>query len=129
MAGSLERRVDALESRVDELAGETRQATAVSAAASQDAATALAAHRQNTRLLTALRGTQAEHSRTLAEHSRRFDAIDARFDGIDARLDALDGRLGAVEARLVAVDGTLGRMTVGMHTIESLLRRALDDAG
>lgn len=126
MAGSSERRVDALESRVDELAGETRQATAGSAA-SQDAATALAAHRQNTRLLTALRGTQAEHSRTLAEHSRRFDAVDARFDGIDVRLDALDGRLGAVEARLVAVDGTLGRMTVGMHTIESLLRRALDD--
>lgn len=115
MAGSLERRVDALESRVDELAGETRQATAVSAAASQDAATALAAHRQNTRLLTALRETQAEHSRTLAEHSRRFDAVDARFDAVDVRFDA--------------IERTLGGLTVGMHTIESLLRRALDDEG
>lgn len=104
-----------VEERVDGLTVEVRQAADVSAAASRDAQVALAAHRRNTRLLNALRETQADHS-------RRFDVIHARLEGIDARLEGID-------ARLNRFDGTFGRLTVGMHTIESLLRRALDDAG
>lgn len=111
----LERRVDALEERVDDLYDDVPQVAAVGAATSRDAVQALEAHRHNTRLLNALRVTQAEHSRAHDEHRARFDVMDARFDTVDARLDA--------------VERTLGRVTVGMHTIESLLRRALDDEG
>lgn len=88
-------RVAALETRVDELEVDVRHATDVGVTAARDAHTARDAHQRNIELLNALRATQAEHSRTLAEHTARFDAI----------------------------DGKLGQLTVGMHTIESLLRR------
>ena len=60
---------------------------------------ASAAHRRNIELLNALLQTQAEHSRILAEHGGRLDAI----------------------------DGKLGRLTLGMHTIESLLHRPVEE--
>jgi hypothetical protein len=63
--------------------------------------TARDAHRKNIELLNALRVTQAEHSATLADHTSRLDAI----------------------------DGKLGTLTVGMHTIETLLRRRVDEEG
>ena len=115
----LEDRVVALEARVDELAFEVRHATGVGVDARRTALGAHEAHQRNIELLYALRATQAEHSRILAEHSRRFDAIDQRFEAVDRRFDAIDRRLDAV-------DGTLGRVTVGMHAIESLLRDLVD---
>lgn len=57
-------------------------------------------------LLNALRTTQAEHSRTLVDHSRTLAEHTGRFDSIDENL---------------------GRLTHGMHAIESLLRRLLDE--
>jgi len=56
---------------------------------------------KNIELLNALRKTQAEHSQTLAEHGGRLDSI----------------------------DGKLGQLALGVHTIESLLRRLVDDGG
>lgn len=103
---TLEDRVAALETRVDELALETRHAFTVGVTASRDALTAREAHQHNIELLNALRETQAEHTQTLAEHSRMHDEHRQRFD---------------------AIDGKLAQLAVGMHTVESLLRRALED--
>jgi septal ring factor EnvC (AmiA/AmiB activator) len=118
MAGTGER-LGELEARMDDLEVETRRTMA---AVSRDALAATRAHRSNLDLLNALRASQADHSRTLAghtrtlaghtrtlaEHSRAHDEHRARFDALDA---------------------TLARLAVGMHTIESLLRRALSDDG
>jgi hypothetical protein len=101
----IEDRVAALETRVDDLTVEVRHATDVSRTAST-------AHQKNVALINAIRETQAEHSRILAEHDRRFDTIDRRFDTIDGRMNAIDGKL--------------GQLTLGMHAIESLLRRMVE---
>lgn len=95
----LEQRVGDLETRVDQLAIDAAHATNLGATATREALTAREAHQRNIALLNALRETQAEHSRMHAEHSRRFDAI----------------------------DGTLGQLTLGMHTIDGLLRRLIDE--
>ena len=84
----------------------------MSASASRAAQSAVAAHQRNIDLLNALRETQAEHSRVLAEHSRVLAEHGRRLDGIDTNLDAVHGKL--------------GQLALGMHTIEDLLRRALD---
>lgn len=98
---SLEERVTALEARVDELAAENGHTADIAVLAARDALTARDAHQRNIELLNALRKTQAEHGRTLSEHSERLDSI----------------------------DGKLGQLTVGVHTIESLLRRLIDEDG
>lgn len=102
----LEYRVTALETRVDQLTADVRHAKDVGVTASREALTATEAHQRNIELLNALRTTQAEHSRILEEHDRRFDAIDRRFD---------------------AIDGKLGQLALGMHSIESLLTRLVDE--
>lgn len=100
----LEDRVVALETRVDALTVEVRHATDLSVTATREAHTAREAHQRNIELLNALRATQAEHSRTLGEHGRM---------------------LGEHGERLDAIDGKLGQLTLGMHTIESLLRELI----
>ena len=103
----LEDRVTALETRVEALTVEVRHATGLEVTATREAHTAREAHQRNLELLYALRATQAEHSRTLAEHGRM---------------------LGEHGVRLDAIDGKLGQLTLGMHTIESLLREMIDQA-
>jgi hypothetical protein len=98
---SLEERVAALEARVEELSTETRHGTDLAVTAAREALTAREAHQKNVELLNALRKTQAEHGQTLAEHGKRLEAI----------------------------DGKLGMLTVGVHTIESLLRRLVNEGG
>ena len=98
---NLAERVGALETRVGELEIEVRRATDLDVTATRDAHTARDAHQRNIELLNALRATQAAHSRTLAEHGHTLAEHTDRFD---------------------AIDGKLGQLTVGMHTIESLLR-------
>lgn len=102
----LEDRVTALETRVDELAIEVSQTNDLSVTAARDALTGRQAHQRNIELLNALRKTQAEHSRVLAEHSRT---------------------LGGHGERLESIDGKLGQLTLGMHTVESLLRRLVEE--
>ena len=63
---------------------------------------------KNIELLNALRKTQAEHSQTLGEHGHVLAEHSRRLDSID---------------------GKLGQVTLGVHTIESLLRRLVDEEG
>ncbi|NEE00869.1 hypothetical protein [Phytoactinopolyspora halotolerans] len=105
---SLEERVTALESRVDDLAARNGHTAGIAVEAAHDARTARDAHQQNIELLNALRKTQAEHSRALAEHGRMLAEHSERLDSID---------------------GKLGQLTVGVHTIESLLHRLVDEDG
>lgn len=109
----LEHRVTALETRVEQLTAEVRHVTDVGVTASRETLTAREAHQKSIELLNALRTTQTEHGRRLDEHSRRLDAIEQRLDAIEQRLDS--------------IAGTLGQLALGMHTIESLLTRLLDD--
>lgn len=102
----LEGRVTALETRVDMLRAEVQHSTDLGITATREALTAREAHQRNIELLNALRTTQAEHSRTLVDHSRTLAEHTGRFDSIDEKL---------------------GRLALGMHTVESLLRRLLDE--
>jgi hypothetical protein len=111
----LEERVRALESRMNVLETETRHGTDIAVIAAREALTAREAHQKNIELLNALRVTQAEHSATLAENT----AILAEHTAI----------LAEHTSRLDAIDGKLGMLTVGVHTIESLLRRLVDEDG
>lgn len=117
---TLEERVAVLESRVEDLAVRTDHAVDLGVVAAREALTAREAHQKNIELLNALRKTQAEHTQILAEHTgmhaehtRRFDAIEATLGQHDQRLDDIQGKLGT--------------LTLGMHTIETLLRRLTDD--
>jgi chromosome segregation ATPase len=118
---SLEERVTALESRVDQLAQDQRHSTDIAVTAAREALTAREAHQKNIELLNALRKTQAEHT-------HRLDRIDGRFDRIDGRLDRIDGRQDTMDGRLDRIEGSLGVLTVGVHSIESLLNRLVDDS-
>jgi hypothetical protein len=104
---SLEERVTALESRVEQLAQDQRHSTDIAVTAAREALTAREAHQKNIELLNALRKTQAEHTH--------------RLDRIDGRQDTMDGRLDRIE-------GSLGVLTVGVHSIESLLTRLVDES-
>jgi chromosome segregation ATPase len=112
---TLEERVTALETRVDQLSMQNGHTADLAVAAARDALTAREAHQKNIELLNALRQTQAEHTQTLAEHTRKLTEHDRRFDAVDRRLDEIHGKL--------------GQLTVGVHTIESLLRRLADEDG
>jgi chromosome segregation ATPase len=118
---SLEERVTALESRVDQLAQDQRHSTDIAVTAAREALTAREAHQKNIELLNALRKTQAEHT-------HRLDRIDGRLDRIDGRLDRIDGRQDTMDGRLDRIEGSLGVLTVGVHSIESLLNRLVDDS-
>lgn len=103
---TLEERVAVLESRVDDLASKAEHASDLAVTAAGESLTARQAHQKNIELLNALRKTQAEHSQTLAEHTQMHAEHRERLDDIQ---------------------GKLGTLTVGMHTIETLLRRLTDD--
>jgi chromosome segregation ATPase len=118
---SLEDRVTALESLVDQLAQDQRHSTDIAVTAAREALTAREAHQKNIELLNALRKTQAEHT-------HRLDRIDGRFDRIDGRLDRIDGRQDTMDGRLDRIEGSLGVLTVGVHSIESLLSRLVDES-
>ena len=118
---SLEERVTALESRVDQLSQDQRHSTDIAVTAAREALTAREAHQKNIELLNALRKTQAEHT-------HRLDRIDGRFDRIDGRLDRIDGRQDTMDGRLDRIEGSLGVLTVGVHSIESLLTRLVDES-
>src|SRR5690606_18688450 len=100
-------RITALETRMD------RNEAAV-AHATSTAETAVLAHRQNVRLLNAVRATQAEHS-------RRLDTIDGRLDTMDGRLDTMDGRLDSVDRRLDTMVGRLAAVEGRLDTVEESL--------
>ena len=99
---SLEERVTKLEARVEQLAHDQQHGTDLAVTAAREALTAREAHQKNIELLNALRKTQSEHT-------QRLDSMDQRFDRIDDRLER--------------IEGSLGVLTVGMHSIESLLAR------
>jgi chromosome segregation ATPase len=106
---------------VDQLAQDQRHSTDIAVTAAREALTAREAHQKNIELLNALRKTQAEHT-------HRLDRIDGRFDRIDGRLDRIDGRQDTMDGRLDRIEGSLGVLTVGVHSIESLLNRLVDDS-
>lgn len=106
-------RVGTLETRVDEVEVEVRHSTDLGVTATREARTAREAHQRNIGLLNALRETQADHSRIFAEHSRILAEHSRMHTQHTARFDA--------------IDGTLGRLTLGMHTIESLLRGMIEE--
>ncbi|MGI8574954.1 MAG: hypothetical protein ACR2MA_06350 [Egibacteraceae bacterium] len=126
-----------LETRVDQLATQTAHATETGLTAAREALTAREAHQQNIELLNALRQTQLEqgqtldehtrtldeHTRTLAEHTRILDEHSHILTAHSGRLDSHDARLDSIDARLDSIDDKLGALMLGMHTVESLLRR------
>jgi septal ring factor EnvC (AmiA/AmiB activator) len=112
---TLEERATALETRVDELAMWNSHTAEVAVTAMRDALTARRTHLENLELLNALRLTHAEHTKRLTEHTKKLTEHDRRFDAVDQRLDEIHGKL--------------GQLTVGMHTIETLLRRLADEDG
>jgi hypothetical protein len=105
---TLEQRVTALETRVDELATQNGHTADLAVVAGREALTAREAHQKNIELLNALRKTQAEQSKVLADHTKV---------------------LADHTQRLNAIDSKLGGLAVGMHTIERLLTRLVDDEG
>jgi hypothetical protein len=105
----LEERVTAVETRMDQLSMQNGHTTDLAVAAARDALTAREAHQKNVELLNAVRKTQAEHTQTLAEHTQRLDSIENKLGELDT------------------IKGKLGQLTVGMHTIETLLLRRLAD--
>lgn len=100
--------MSALEARAEELATESQHATDIAVVAAREALTAREAHQKNIELLNALRKTQAEHTQLFSEHSEILNRHDQRLD---------------------SMDGKLGQLTVGMHSIEMLLSRLVDEDG
>ena len=124
---SLEERVTALESRVDQLSQDHRHSTDIAVTAAREALTAREAQK-NIELLNALRKTQAEHTQRLDRMDHRLDRIEGRQGTMDHRLDRIEGRQGTMDGRLDRIEGSLGVLTVGVHSIESLLNRLVDDS-
>jgi len=124
----LEERVTALEARVDQLAQDQRHSTDISVTAAREALTAREAHQKNIELLNALRKTQAEHTQRLERMDERFDRMDERFDRMDERFDGIEGRQDTMDGRLDRIEGSLGVLTVGVHSIESLMTRLVDES-
>lgn len=110
---TVEERVAILESRVDQLAAQSEHANDLSVIAAREALTARQAHQRNIELLNALRKTQAEQTQTLADHTQTLADHTQRLADHTQRLDSIDGKLGMI--------------TVGVHTIETLLRRLTDE--
>ncbi|HEX6328800.1 MAG TPA: hypothetical protein VFZ72_19690, partial [Jiangellaceae bacterium] len=96
--------------------------------AAREALTAREAHQKNIELLNALRKTQAEHTHRLDRIDGRLDRIDGRQDTMDRRLDRIEGRQDTMDGRLDRIEVSLGVLTVGVHSIESLLNRLVDDS-
>lgn len=120
-------RVTALETRVDTLTTEVRHATDLGVIASREALTAREAHQQNIELLNALRMTQAEHGRALADHSRTLADHSRTLSDHSRILSDHSRTLAEHTGRFDSIDGKLGQLTLGMHAIESLLRRLVDE--
>jgi hypothetical protein len=97
----LEERMTVLEARVEALEVKTERNADIGTSALREALEARLWHKHNVELLRAVRDTQTEHSETLAEHARRLDAI----------------------------DGKLGRLTVGMHDIQLMLKHLIEREG
>ena len=85
--------------RVDAPEIRADQHDAIIARLERSAEIAMTTQRQNFVLLNALRATQAGH----------------------------DARLGTINARLDTIDGKMGMLAAGMHAIELLLGRMVDD--
>jgi hypothetical protein len=103
---SLDDRFTALEARVDGLTADSHHAIELAVSSAREALTARDAHQKNIELLNALRRNQGEQTQTLADHGRKLDEHDVRLDSID---------------------GKLGQITVGVHAIESMLTRLVDE--
>ncbi|WP_166348321.1 hypothetical protein [Phytoactinopolyspora limicola] len=130
----LEDRVAALEERVDQIDVQGRDATTLAAIATRDALASRDAHLKNVELLGALRETQAEHSATLAEQSATLAEHTATLAEHTATLAEHSATLAEHTAtlaehgrRLDSIDGKLGQVTVGVYTIEGLLRGLVED--
>lgn len=94
----LARRLDRLEHEVEHLRSDQALNRALTAMADRDLADIHAKLDANTRSLNALHQTQVEQGQ----------------------------RLDRVEGRLDEINGSLGGLTTGMHTMETLLRRLTD---
>lgn len=123
----LEGRVSVLETRVDVRAVDSQHAVDTATAAARNAVTAKDAHRKNIQLLSALRQTQIEHGQLLDEHSRKLDEHSRKLDEHGAILRRHEERLDSIDGRLGDIDGRLGQITVGVHAIELMMRRLVDD--
>jgi chromosome segregation ATPase len=64
-----------------------------------------------------------DHDRRFDEIDRRFDAVDKRFEAVDKRFEAVDRRFDTMEQQLSDMRGTIGKVAVGMYTLEKLIRR------
>src|SRR5262245_27701143 len=140
---SIAERVSALEERVEWLAEQSQHATDAAVVAIREALTVPDAQQRNVALLNALRKTQMEqgltldeHSRTLAGHTRLLaqqGQILAEHSRVLARhgqtLDEHSRTLAGHGQRMDSIDAKLGMLTVGVHTIESMLRRLMDAEG
>lgn len=103
--GDAAERLDALTTRVDAIEPELVATRRVADDAQAEARTAMQAHAQNVRLLTAIRATQAEHGAVLREHGAVL---------------AEHGTLLAEHERI------LGRILVGIRGIERTLTRLVE---
>ena len=112
---NLERRVSALEDDVSDLYTRDRDTRNIGLDADERARAAQEAHRQNVRMLNAIRETQAEHSRRLGAVEQRLGAVEQRLDAVEQRLDAIEEKLGG--------------MMVMMHEMHRILTRLAEDAG
>lgn len=124
---SLEDRTDALEARVEQLAAENQHSTRLAVSAAREALNAQNAHQKNVRLLSTVRETQAEHTKMLVQHGKTLEEHGKRLDEHDRRFDAIDAKLVQHDRRFDTIDTKLGLLTVGMHSIESLLGRLVDE--
>jgi chromosome segregation ATPase len=75
-----------------------------------------------TRLLTALRQTQLEQSRTLQDLSHAVGVLLVAQDGFQERLDEHDERFDGVERRLDGIDGRLDSHTTLLQEIATTVR-------
>ncbi|HUR73147.1 MAG TPA: hypothetical protein VMZ00_02655 [Sporichthya sp.] len=85
-----------LERRVAALEAEMADVRTLAAGADADVSRFDAAMRGQTRVLNALRETQAEHGQRLDRIDGRLDGMDSRFDAMDSRFDRLDGGIEAI---------------------------------
>jgi hypothetical protein len=111
----LEERVTALEERVDQLTLDSRYAVHTSLAARD-------AHLKNIELLNALRQTQVEQGGTLKSHGTMLAEHSAVLAEHSAVLAEHSAVLNEHSVLLNEHTTILGKLLVGMHAIESLLR-------
>ena len=80
--------------------------------------------------LDGIEGRMQAVERKLIDHDLRFNAVDRRFNEVERRFNQVDRKLEAFDKQLSDMRGTIGKVAVGMYTLEKLIRRIVpeDDA-